>query len=214
MTPVDFSTRMYFEANSYSYSYSYLKNVDPILYWYLAPTSGYGSGLVGRDSLCRSPKLWTGLAPWTSGYIIGIFIRLFRDVLYPCRFRLTLPRRPPLLHSFRVFTTVMTLNKQRIELKSTLSTVFASSLLQNCWKWWKLKSVSWVCIKRHVELFIGKWVISGAYRSRGWLRPGWLAEFAKNVGTKRSYTPPLGGKKTQAFLVAPQKGSFVGWLVI
>ena len=57
-------------------------------------------------------------------------------------------------------------------------------------------------------------MISGAYRSRGWLRPGWLAEFAKNVGTKRSYTPPLGGKKTQAFLVAPQKGSFVGWLVI
>ena len=46
------------------------------------------------------------------------------------------------------------------------------------------------------------------------MRPGWLAEFAKNVGTKRSYTPPLGGKKTQAFLVAPQKGSFVGWLVI
>ena len=51
----------------------------------------------------------TGLAPWTSGYIIGIFIRLFRDVLYPCRFRLTLPRRLQLLHSLRVLTTVMTL---------------------------------------------------------------------------------------------------------
>ena len=37
---------------------------------------------------------------------------------------------------------------------------------------------------------------------------------AKKVETKRFYTPPLGGKKTQAFLVAPPKGSFVGWLVI
>ena len=41
-----------------------------------------------------------------------------------------------------------------------------------------------------------------------------MAARAKKVETKRFYTPPLGGKKTQAFLVAPQKGSFVGWLVI
>ena len=55
-------------------------------------------------------------------------------------------------------------------------------------------------------------MILGAWRSRGWLGPGWLAEFAKNVGTKRSYTPPLGGEKTQAFLVAPQKDLLsVGW---
>ena len=53
----------------------------------------------------------------------------------------------------------------------------------------------------------------GGVEFRGWLGAGWLAEFAKNVGTKRSYTPPLGGKKTQAFLVAPPKKSFVGWLV-
>ena len=50
-------------------------------------------------------------------------------------------------------------------------------------------------------------------RGVGWGLAGWPSE-PKNVGTKRSYTPPLGGKKTQAFLVAPQKGSFVGWLVI
>ena len=50
-------------------------------------------------------------------------------------------------------------------------------------------------------------------RGAGWGLAGWPSEL-KNVGTKRSYTPPLGGKKTQAFLVAPQKGSFVGWLVI
>ena len=96
------------------------------------PTSG-GSGLVGWVFSCTA-SVRTGLAFWTSDFISGFFIRLFRDVLYPCRFsRLTLPRRPPLLHSFRVFTTVMPLNKQRIELKSTLSTVFASSLLQNFW---------------------------------------------------------------------------------
>ena len=47
----------------------------------------------------------------------------------------------------------------------------------------------------------------------GW-GSGWPPSKLKNVGTKRSYTPPLGGKKTQAFLVAPQKGSFVDWLVI
>ena len=34
---------------------------------------------------------------------------------------------------------------------------------------------------------IGKWTILGAWRSRGSLGPSWLAEFAKNVGTKRSY---------------------------
>ena len=47
-----------------------------------------------------------------------------------------------------------------------------------------------------------------------WVWVVFKAARAKKVETKRFYTPPLGGKKTQAFLVAPQKGSFVGWLVI
>ena len=51
------------------------------------------------------PIQQTGLASWTGGYLI----RLFRDVLHPCRFcRLALPRRLPLLHSFQVFPTLMT----------------------------------------------------------------------------------------------------------
>ena len=65
-----------------------------------------------------------------------------------------------------------------------------------------------------ILFLIGKLTISGAGGSQAWFMPGWLAQLAKNIRIKRSYTPPLGGKKTQAFLVAPQKGSFVGWLVI
>ena len=45
-------------------------------------------------------------------------------------------------------------------------------------------------------------------RTRG---AGVTSELMKSLA---QHTPPLGGKKTQAFLVAPQKGSFVGWLVI
>ena len=64
------------------------------------------------------------------------------------------------------------------------------------------------------SLLESQWFWASRGLEVGWGLAGWLAEFAKNVGTKRSYTPPLGGKKTQAFLVAPPKGSFVGWLVI
>ena len=66
---------------------------------------------------------------------------------------------------------------------------------------WKVKYCNFKNhdLRQNVELEIGKMG---------------LKEGSKIFEDFRNYTPPLGGKKTQAFLVAPQKGSFVGWLVI
>ena len=67
-----------------------------------------------------------------------------------------------------------------------------------------------------MEDAIPDWKIDDFLRFPGfsWIWVVFRAAREKKVETKRSYTPPLGGKKTQAFLVAPPKGSFVGWLVI
>ena len=111
MTPVNFSSNicMYFIEVSLSLV-AIRMDVDSMfcqrnttnLWWLRA-------GGLGIFSCTASVR--TGLALWTSGYIIGIFIRLFRDVLYPCRFRRTLPRRPPLLHSLWALTARMRLSR-------------------------------------------------------------------------------------------------------
>ena len=62
---------------------------------------------------------------------------------------------------------------------------------------------------------IGKWTILGAERSRGWLRPGWLAKLAKTVGTKRSYlqrSVPIQPKTSGILPGAPSPDVFEKWL--